>query len=512
MVQGWYADNGQAAASLKTLLHLYYRVVSRGPAYGFFAKPKDTVLVVKKPELLKEAIELFQGTGIQITCEGHRDLGGAIGSEAFVEANATERIDGWVDQVHRLANIARTQPHAAYSAFVLALSQRWVYFQRSTACDPLLFQPLEDAIRDVFIPALLGLGQGEAISEIMRAVFSLPVSHGGLAIFNPVDECPHNHRESRRLTKPMRKSMLGDQSLPGCDYRPLEKQNKDLRNNRADRLKARIIEKDPAMKRILFYASEKGATNFWTNKPLEKFGLAMKCREDFQDSVHMRYHLHIKNLPQTCACGDPFSLDHSQTCKLGGFVNMKHNEVRNMFAGQARRVFLDVECEPKLLPLLPGEELRLKSANRSDDARSDVRVRGFWRNRRNAFFDVMVFYPFAKSHVSVDPAALYKRCAATKKRNYEQRIHEVEDADFTPLIMSSSGGMGVEMQMALKHLCSKIAEKTKQPYSKVIGVMRCKLAFQLMCSALVCLRGTRSRRSAARDPLEELDLAAAALL
>ena len=88
----------------------------------------------------------------------------------------------------------------------------------------------------------------------------------------------------------------------------------------------------------------------------------------------------------------------------------------------------------------------------------------------------------------------------------------VEDADFTPLIMFSSGWMGVEMQSALKHLCRLIAEKTKQPYSKVIGVMRCKLAFQLMCSALVCLRGTRSRRSAARDPLEELDLAAAALL
>ena len=88
----------------------------------------------------------------------------------------------------------------------------------------------------------------------------------------------------------------------------------------------------------------------------------------------------------------------------------------------------------------------------------------------------------------------------------------VEDADFTPLIMSSSGWMGVEMQMALKHLCTNTAEKTKQPYSKVIGVMRCKLSFQMMCSALVCLRGTRTRRSAARDPMEELDLAAAALL
>ena len=265
------------------------------PAYGFYPKAEETVLIVR-PEKLDAAIELFQGTGIQITCEGHKDLGGAIGSEAFVEAYAAERIAEWVDQVLRLADIARTQPHAAYSAFVHGLSQRWVYFQRSTACDPLLFQPLENAICDVFIPALLGLGQGEAISEVLRAVFSLPVSHGGLAISNPVDECAHNYRESRRLTKPMRKSMLGDQSLPNCDYRPLAEQNKELRKGRYDRLKAKIIDKQPEYERILFFASEKGATNFWTNRPHEKFGLAMKRREDFQDSVHLRYHLHIKGL------------------------------------------------------------------------------------------------------------------------------------------------------------------------------------------------------------------------
>ena len=122
-------------------------------------------------------------------------------------------------------------------------------------------------------------------------------------------------------------------------YRPLALQNKDLRNKRFDRLKARIIQLKPEMERILFFASEKGATNFWTNWPLEKFGLAMKCRQDFQDCVAMRYHLPIKGLPPTCACGEPFSFDHSQTCKLGGFVNMKHNEVRNTFAGQAKRVF-----------------------------------------------------------------------------------------------------------------------------------------------------------------------------
>ena len=174
LVQGWYADNGQAAGPLKTLRLLWDRVCSHGPPYGFYPKPEDSVLVVK-PERFDDAVELFQGTDIQITCEGHSDLGGAIGSEAFVKAHATQRIVDWVNQIHRLADIARTQPHATYSAFVLGIQQRWVHFQRSTACDPHLFQPLEDAICEDFIPALLGLEQGEDISEILRAVFSLPV-------------------------------------------------------------------------------------------------------------------------------------------------------------------------------------------------------------------------------------------------------------------------------------------------------------------------------------------------
>ena len=45
----------------------------------------------------------------------------------------------------------------------------------------------------------------------------------------------------------MRKSMLGDQTLPDCDYRPLALQNENLRNKRFDRLKARIIELEPEM-------------------------------------------------------------------------------------------------------------------------------------------------------------------------------------------------------------------------------------------------------------------------
>ena len=67
----------------------------------------------------------------------------------------------------------------------------------------------------------------------------------------------------------------------------------------------------------------------------------------------------------------------------------------------------------------------------------------------------------------------------SKKREYEQRVRDVDDADFTPLVMSSTGGMGPAMTKAIKHLCTIISERTKEDYSKVVSVFRLKLASSL---------------------------------
>ena len=40
------------------------------------------------------------------------------------------------------------------------------------------------------------------------------------------------------------------------------------------------------------------------------------------------------------------------------------------------------------------------------------------------------------------------------------------------MIISSSGGMGKEMQMALKHLSNKLAGKKQLPYCPVVGFVR----------------------------------------
>ena len=130
----------------------------------------------------------------------------------------------------------------------------------------------------------------------------------------------------------------------------------------------------------------------------------------------------------------------------------------------------------------------------TDEARSDTRVRNFWGNKANAFFDFRVFYPFANSYVDSKITSLYTEFEKTKEREYKQRIREVEDGSFTPMIMSSTGGMGPQMTAALKHLAAKLAEKRNEPYPQTIGLLRVRFAFAMMRSSLICLRGSRNLR------------------
>jgi hypothetical protein len=169
---------------------------------------------------------------------------------------------------------------------------------------------------------------------------------------------------------------------------------------------------------------------------------------------------------------------------------MRHNEIRDLFATLTRQhVSNDVQTEPQLQSL-SGEPLP-PSSNLRDDARADIRARGFLRKGRDAFFDVTVFHPFASSHLQKDLHDLFISRSNAKKACYKARVNNVEDADFVPLVASSSGGLGPEFHKALK----VIALRKSGSYSQNIFVLRVRFSFAIVCAALVCLRATRSRRS-----------------
>ena len=69
-------------------------------------------------------------------------------------------------------------------------------------------------------------------------------------------------------------------------------------------------------------------------------------------------------------------------------------------------------------------------------------------------------------------AIIYREAEKSKMREYKARINEVEQGDFTPLIFTTTGGMGPQCERALKKLTERMAEKRELPTSVVAGWLR----------------------------------------
>jgi len=187
----------------------------------------------------------------------------------------------------------------------------------------------------------------------------------------------------------------------------------------------------------------------------------------------------------------------------GGFIIQRHNEIREITANLFAEVCKDVAVEP-MSESLSGETFRYKSAKTSDEVRLGVSARGFWLRGQRAFFDVKVFNPNARSYLGQSLQQSYRSNEQEKKRFYSERVLQVENGSFTPLVFSVHGGMGAECRHFFKRLCSLIADKRGEHPSTVASWVRTRTSFALLRSALMCVRGTRHRYY--RYMLEEVDL------
>ena len=154
----------------------------------------------------------------------------------------------------------------------------------------------------------------------------------------------------------------------------------------------------------------------------------------------------------------------------------------------------DVAIEPSLPPLT-GERFSDETTTTNDDSRCDVAARGFWVRGSKAFLDVRVFNPMAKSYLNQPLATTYNSLEKSKKGKYNERILNVEHGTFTPLILSCFGGMGTEAKRFFNRLGVKVTEKRNEEISCTISLLRTKLSFSLLRSALLCIRGSRSHKT-----------------
>lgn len=148
----------------------------------------------------------------------------------------------------------------------------------------------------------------------------------------------------------------------------------------------------------------------------------------------------------------------------GEFVIQRHNELRDLEAELLNMVCKDVVTEP-VLQDVEGEQLT-RGSNKVQDARLDIHARGFWEPQRSAVFDVRVCPPNAESYRDLEPQQIYRLHENEKKRQYSSRVLDIEHGTFTPLIFTTTGGMGNECLSYHSRLAELTAIKKGEDYAK----------------------------------------------
>ena len=273
-----------------------------------------------------------------------------------------------------------------------------------------------------------------------------------------------------------------------------------------DKKKAIMEELSEQGQLMVNLASEKGASSWLTALPLKEFGYTLN-KQQFADALALRYNLNMKDCPRTCACGSSNSVNHALICKLGGFVTMRHNWLRDSVATVMKTAKCkDIQIEPLLLPT-NGLQLPAGTIT-GDQARLDVSARSVWNVLERAFFDIRVFHAPAPTNAAHTIPKMYLMHEGEKKRKYNTRVLEVEKGTFTPLVFSTSGGMGVEAHRLVKRLAQRMEVATGQRYSDSVSFIRKRLRFELLKTTVIALRGDRGSkaRSLNETPIGELDL------
>ena len=93
-----------------------------------------------------------------------------------------------------------------------------------------------------------------------------------------------------------------------------------------------------------------------------------------------------------------------------------------------------------------GEHLNRES-NKAQGVRLDIHTRGLWELHRSAFFHVRVCHPNVVPYRDLGTQQNYRIHEKEKKRLYSKRVQDIEHGAFTPLVFTTTGGMGKECLM-----------------------------------------------------------------
>ena len=101
---------------------------------------------MKSQELAGKAERVF-GNEVNITTEGKRRLGAVMGSKEYKDQYYDEKVQGWKGEISALAEIAKSQPLAAYIEFTKGYKSKFTYCMRTIESFEEYVNPVQQIIR-----------------------------------------------------------------------------------------------------------------------------------------------------------------------------------------------------------------------------------------------------------------------------------------------------------------------------------------------------------------------------
>ena len=202
----------------------------------------------------------------------------------------TCKVEEWKNDIEDLARIAAKEPQLAYAAFVYGTSKRFNYVCRTTPDISELLKPLENVIKDTFLPVIIGKS---FIDDTFRDMLSLPSKMGGMSIPDVTEVSDREYMNSLRVTNQLTHSIIQQDNTLELDHAELKKTKTDIRTERLQfyQEKRRLLDEKSslAVSRILDLASEKGVSCWLTRLPLEVYGFTLNKRE-IHAAIALRYN------------------------------------------------------------------------------------------------------------------------------------------------------------------------------------------------------------------------------
>ena len=506
-IQPWYADDAGSAGTFESIDHFFADLVKIGPDFGYFPEPSKSVLIVR-PSEIQHARFFFNDQrrrGFQITT-GHRYLGGFIGDLKTRDEWLSTRLSDWTSGILELADAAQKYPQSAYAGLQKSLQHEWAFLQRVLPDIGNHFETIEEAIADVFLPALFG-EQSFDENDYRRPLTALPVRFAGLGLPNPTKSSSANYEASTLVCSHLIQAVQGKISFQSADHLSTKQDVlAELRPRREEAYKSTMTSLLSALpnadgKGMLSRSiGRAGDTGQWLScMPSTVSGTELGC-DEFRDALRLRYGRTPAFLPEKCdGCGSNFTLEHAFTCKVGGLIIQRHDEINQELANLSRMALKpsSVRAEPLISTgslcktSNPTQDNSVKLQDPCDTrARGDLLVRSLWKNGSDCIIDVRVTDLDAPSYASRDPAKVLASHEQQKKKKYLEDCLQ-QRRSFSPFVISADGLLGFEAKNILKQLSRLLVTKWERPYSVVCGLVRARMSIACVRANHLCLRGSR---------------------